>query len=394
MRYSYKKIILYILCIVFSLIPTAYAVADNDELVDITPVLNEVFDKTDLSAWQKFIDGNEYFNKYSGVSSPKEFILNLINNKSVIDTQNLINLIFDNFIASLKSHINYAVILIIIALISTLLEKLSNGFFTGKVSNFALRLLFLTSLAVIIKGFAESVGHCIDGIQKMTNFVSSSFPIFSVLISAVSSTSSQILQPSATVIVSLMSDIICNIVIPLLTISAVMSMCHCISEQKTFYILSENTKKIADRTIGIIFTVFLGFVSIQKLTSNSLDTLSLRTIRYTLSSFSTYGGAFLSKSFDIVTGCTVMLKNVIGGVGTLILLTLCLNPAIKLLCASLVYNIASFLISLTGESRISSCMTTLGRIYGTMFLCTVTSATLFFIIISAVSSIGNSIIGA
>lgn len=390
----YKKIILFTLCIVFSFIPTAYASADNDELVDITPILNEAFDKIDLSAWQKFIDGNEYFNAYSGASSPKEFIINLINNKCVIDSQNLINLIFDNFIVNLRSHINYAVIIIVIAIISVLLEKLSDGFFTGKVSNFALRLLFLASLAVIIKGFAMSAGDCIDGIQKMTDFITSTFPIFTVLISAFGSTSSQILQPSAMVIVSSMSNIICNIVIPLLTISAVMSMCHCISEQKTFYVLSENTKKFADRIIGIIFTVFLGFVSIQKLTSNSLDTLSLRTIRYTLSSFSTYGGAFLSKSFDIVTGCSVILKNIIGGVGMVILLTLCLTPAIKLLCASLVYSIASFFISLTGEARISSCMTTLGRIYGTMFLCMVTSATLFFIIISAVSSIGNSIIGA
>lgn len=395
MRYKKAiKTILITLCAVFALIPIK-AFSSEDDFVDITPLLNEALDKVDFSAFQEFIADNEYFGTYSGATTPKEFITNLINGKNTLSFENLINAIFDNIISSLKTHANYSVIIAAIALISVLSEKLSNGLFNGKISSYTSKILFSASLAVITKSFALSLRDCMGGIQKMTDFINSTFPIFTVLITSIGNAcASQILQPTLTLAASAVSNIICNVIMPLLTMSAVMSMCHCISEKKPFFDLYENTKKAADKIIGIVFTVFFGFVSVQKLTSSALDTVSLRTIRYTLSSFSVYGGAFLSKSFDIVTGCAVMLKNIIGGLSMIILLTLCLFPAVKLLCASVVYGTVSFLISLTGETRISSCMTCIGKIYGTMFLCTITIAMLFFIIISVISSVGNSVIGA
>lgn len=389
------KTILLTVCVISVFIPIRAYSDENNDFVDITPLLNETLDKIDLSSWQQFIADNEYFNAYSGATTPKEFITNLINGKITLSFENLVNAVFDNFISSLKIHINYSSIIAAIAIISVLSEKLSNGLFGGKISNYTTKILFLSSLAVIIKGFISSSGNCINGIQKMTDFINSTFPIFTVLVTAVGNVaSSQILQSSLTFTACAMSNIICNVIMPLLTMSAVMSVCYCISERKPFLNLSENIKKASDKTIGIIFTVFFGFVSVQKLTSSALDSVSLKTIRYTLSSFSLYGGAFLSKSFDVVTGCAVMLKNIIGGLSMIILLTLCLFPAVKLLSASIVYGAVSFLISLTGETQISSCMTFIGKIYGTMFLCAVTVAMLFFIIISIISSVGNSIIGA
>lgn len=395
MRYKKAiKIILIVLCAIFAFIPIN-AFSSEDDFVDITPLLNEALDKVDFSAFQEFITDNEYFGAYSAATTPKEFITNLINGKNTLSFENLINAIFDNFISSLKTHANYSVIIAAIALISVLSEKLSNGLFNGKISSYTSKILFAASLAVITKSFALCLRDCMGGIQKMTDFINSTFPIFTVLITSIGNAcASQILQPTLTLAASAVSNIICNVIMPLLTMSAVMSMCHCISEKKPFFDSYENTKKAADKIVGIVFTVFFGFVSVQKLTSSALDTVSLRTIRYTLSSFSVYGGAFLSKSFDIVTGCAVMLKNIIGGLCMIILLTLCLFPAVKLLCASVVYGTVSFLISLTGETRISSCMTCIGKIYGTMFLCTITIAMLLFIIISVISSVGNSVIGA
>lgn len=392
---KYKKIILLVLCAVFMLIPSKANAQNDKDSVDITPVLTDALDKLDLSAWQDIVKGNKYFNAYSGGNDPKKFITDLINGKSTLSLEKLANIILDDIISDTRIHIGYASVIAGLALISILLEKLSNGLFSGRISSLTLKLMFIVALAVIINGFVMSLNDCINGIKQMTELINSTFPIFTVLVSATGSiTSSQILQPSVMLIASAMSNAVCSIILPLLTVSAVMTFCHCISEQGSFYLLSDNSKRLADKAIGIIFTVFLGIVSIQRLTSSALDTVSLRTIRYTLSSFSMYGGAFLSKSFDIVTGCAVMLKNIIGGVGMVILLTLCLTPAIKLLCASVVYGAISFLISFTGEARISECMRAMGRIYGTMFLCTITTAMLFFVIISVVASVGNSVIGA
>ena len=87
------------------------------------------------------------------------------------------------------------------------------------------------------------------------------------------------------------------------------------------------------------------------------------------------------------------MKNVLGGTGMIILLSICVSPALELLAVSVVYRISSLFISLTGETRISGCLNDIGKIYGTMFLCIMTSAVLFFMLLSVITAAGNTLAG-
>ncbi len=364
------------------------------ELIDITPLLEEALSKLDLSPWAQFISHNEIFTQYTGSTSPIEFIQSIISGKQTLSISSLIDILTGSFVSAMQAHATSALLILGLALLCVVLERLSSGLFSGKISAYASGLLFLISLGILTSSFAGTVSMCVGTVNDMKDLLNSTFPIFTVLIASTgSAAASNILQPSAVIISGLTANLICNVIIPLLSTSAVLGICGYICNQSAFNSLSDSTKRAADWITGIMFTMFFGFISIQKLTSSALDTISVKTIKYTISSFSLYGGAFLSKSFDIVSGCAIMLKSVIGGAGMILLLTLCISPAVKLLAISVIYRICAFVITLTGESKISGCMGMFSKIYGAMFLCIMTAAVLFFILLSAVAMAGNSIIG-
>lgn len=388
-----RKVILLLTSIIIALCLTSVAFAEEDT-VDVTPLLDELLSKTDLSEWDKFVQSNDLFLEYSNNLAPKELILAVIKGEAELSFDGIISLVTSQFTQRLKSHTANAFTLFGIALLCAILDKLCNGMFDDKISAHAINLLRLCALFIAINGFADALSICFDGVEQMTSFMNSTFAIFSILIgTAGASASAGILEPSVVMITTATANIIKGLIIPLLTASAVLCVCSSMCNQGIFSSLSGSAKKASSQALGLMFTIFFGLVTVQKLTAGALDSASLKTVKYTLSSFSMYGGAFLSKSFDVVTGCAIMLKSVVGGIGMIILLTICLSPAIKLLAVSLIYRFTAFLISCIGETKISSCMMSIGSVLGTLFLCIATCAVLFFALLTAVTTAGNALIG-
>lgn len=366
----------------------------ESELVDITPMIEAALGNVDLSPWQEYIADNQYFSSITGGRGVLQFLCDLIRGEETLSLTNMLNMVLDGAISQAREHAGLAGLIAGIALITALLEKLGEGLFSGKLLSVSINVMVFSAMGLMIKGFAQAAGDAFGAVKDMSGLLNATMPILTTFIATMGDkVTLGALQPSVSIIATATVNILCNVVIPLLTVSAVLVCAHSISGQKVFTSLSSSTKRCSDWMIGVMFTVFFGFMSIQKLTASALGGLSVKTVKYTLSSFSLYGGAFLSKSFDVVTGCAVVLKSVIGGVGMLLLLTVSISPAIKLLVASVIYRFTAFLITLCGESRISGFMSSIGRIYGALFLCVMTCAILFFALISVMCAVGNSLVG-
>lgn len=382
--------------ITIAAIPQESLAYEAGDVVDITSVIEESADSLELSEWEKFIRENEVFSEISGSDGKDliQYIKQLIKGESAISFTEFINTLPIRFIASVKKHLGTALLLLGIALICTLLDKLAKGLFKGSIATTASTVMFFCAVGLTVKSFADVYTLCTDCISNMTEFTDKALPVLMALVTAAgSSAATGILQPGLLMTLELTSKLIQLVIMPLLTASAMLSAAYSICTRKQYFNISRSVKHLADWIIGIMFTLFFGIISIQRLTSSAIDGACIKTIKYTISSFSLYGGSFLSKSFDIVTGCAIIMKNVLGGIGMIILLSICICPALELLAISVVYRISAFFISLAGEEKISGCLGSIGKIYGTMFLCTMTAAVLFFMLLSAIVSAGGSLTG-
>lgn len=380
--------------IAIAAIPNESLAYEAGDVVDITSVIEESADSLELSEWENFILENEIFSEISGSTEHDlvQYIKQLIKGDVSISFTEFINTLPVRFIGSVKKHISAALLLLGIALICTLLDKLAKGLFKGNITTAASTVMFFFAVGLIIHSFVDVYTLCTDCISDMTEFTDKALPVLMALVTAAgSSAATGILQPGLIMTLELTSKLIQLVIMPLLTASAMLSAAYSICMRKQYSDIARSVKHLADWIIGIMFTLFFGIISIQRLTSSAIDGACIKTIKYTISSFSLYGGSFLSKSFDLVTGCAVIMKNVLGGIGMIILLSVCICPALELLAVSVVYRISAFFISLTGEEKISSCLGSIGKIYGTMFLCVMTAAILFFMLLSAIVSAGGTL---
>ena len=64
--------------------------------------------------------------------------------------------------------------------------------------------------------------------------------------------------------------------------------------------------------LGVSFTVFLGAMSLQGVTSASIDGVAIRAAKYAVDNFVPVVGGMFSDTMDTLVGCTLIVKNALG----------------------------------------------------------------------------------
>ena len=64
--------------------------------------------------------------------------------------------------------------------------------------------------------------------------------------------------------------------------------------------------------IGVVFTIFIAFLTIHGLTSTSIDKLSIKTAKYALKSYIPILGSYLSAGVGFILLSTSIIKNAVG----------------------------------------------------------------------------------
>src|SRR5690606_852902 len=105
--------------------------------------------------------------------------------------------------------------------------------------------------------------------------------------------------------------------------------------------------------LGLIFTIFIGALSLQGVGGAVADGISLRTAKYLSDAFIPVVGGMFADVLEAVVGGSLLLKNAIGLVGLLAIGAIVLFPVLKILAIILIYKVCAALIQPIGESAIA-----------------------------------------
>ena len=151
--------------------------------------------------------------------------------------------------------------------------------------------------------------------------------------------------------------------------------------------LSSFIKNINIVTIGAMFTIYLGLVSIQGIYVTSFDKFSVKTVKFAIGNFIPVVGGFVSDSVDILLSSSQLIKNVFGGIGLVILIGICLVPIIKILSVIIVYKVAAVVVEPVGEESMSSFLNDVANLMVIMLACVIAIMIMFFVTIAILTSI-------
>lgn len=350
------------LVMIFSSIPTV--VGEDKNLEDIQKELdqnvNDSLDKLDLSELEQF---GEYINA-SGIydGDIKSMIDDILSGKFSGNPKGVFDMILSILGVSIQGLIPMLVMLLAIAVVFSIMNGLSAGFVNKSITEIIYFVCYATISVVLITGIAKLIKSTVDSIDTMSKLMSAVFPILITLVTALGGVaSSGVYQPLMAILAVGVSGIIKGFVLPCFITTMSLSVVGNISQNVKLDKLTSFFKTTGSVVLGLVFSVFMAFVTVQGITGAVADSISVKSAKFAISSYVPILGGYLSEGFDLVLASVVLVKNAVGMCAVILMLAVVLAPVINITVFLLGLRLVAGVIEPIGDKRMSDIIYTISN---------------------------------
>ena len=387
-----KKIIFKILLMIIIII-SSFTISFGDEKEtenynetkkSIDKYMDSQLEKLNLDEIQGYIKESNIIEQVN----IKTFLKDIISGKKTIldlfDKDGIKVLLFDE----LKSSLKVASIIIVLALLSSVLKSLDNSFSSGAVSKIITYIIFITMVSLTLVGFKDVLEICSNTIDSTVGLMKIIMPVLITLLVLIGfPITSTVLNPIFIGGVTFINIIFKKFLFASIALAFAILVVNNLSKSIKLKKLSSFIKQINLVSIGAMFTIYLGLVSMQGLYVKSIDNFAVKTTKYAIGNFIPVVGSFVSDSVDILLSSSQLIKGVFGGVGLVLLVAICLTPIIKILSIIFVYKVSAIVVEPIGEDSISSFLNEVANLMVVMLACIIAITIMFFVTVAILTSI-------
>ena len=251
--------------------------------------------------------------------------------------------------------------------------------------------VFYFVIAVFVIGVVFSeMKNVLNIIGKIKNSIEIIFPILLALLSINgASASTKLYQPAVAILSGGVVEIFTVVLLPIVSIGLIVSLIGNFNENIKLDKMQKFVSSLIKWIIGIVFTIFVGFLSIQGLTASAVDKISIKTAKYAIKSYIPIVGGYFSDTFEIFRAGTVLIKNSIGVVGIVLLFYLVLSEVLGLIFLSLAIKFSSGLIEPLSDGRVSKFLSSVSSFITYMLVVLLTIFAMAFIVILLIVTTAN-----
>ena len=372
-----KKILIFSFILISCFTMKAYA-SDDSQILNMNEIENSA------NAIQQ---GNDYM--------PDLSFTNLVNtykssgklSYTIKDfSKNILKFLFKEIIGNSKLLVE----LLFIGIMCAVLQNIQNSFDSYGVSKIAYYICFLVMITIIIKSFTLTMNVAKGAIDSMVQFTNALMPALLTLLAAVGGfTSAAMLDPVIVFVIKIISDIIRDFIIPLTMLVVVLNIVDSMSENIKVTRLADLIKQINYWSLGIIMTIFVGFITIRSSASSTIDQVTLKTTKYALDNFVPVVGKCMSDAISTVAGYTAILKDAVSIAGLIVMLVISIYPLLKILLIALIYKFVGAVMEPVVDKKIVDCLGAVGNSLVIMFAAVLSAAVMLFIMITMVAQTGK-----
>ena len=346
------------------------AITEKIEAIENETLITEQEDS--LGIHSLIEDSREYTNNFFENSELEDILELAIHGK--IDNTKLMKNTFKIFGTELKSTITLMGSIVLIIIVNAILTSITDELENKSVSKIAYYVQFILIVTIILGNYSEIINMVKEAIDNMVGFTNLLIPILITLIITTGNiTTATVMQPVIVFMISLIGNFIKNVAIPILLVSTALGIISQISSKVKVDRLAKRLKSSTIWIIGIILTVFVTIVSMDKTLSTGVDAVTSKTAKAAVSSLVPVVGKILGDAVDSVIGCSNILKNALGIVGVIIIIAISILPIIKLLLLMAVYHITAAICEPIADEKIIKLLDSLGDTFKVLlaFLCSV-----------------------
>ncbi|MFS0863390.1 stage III sporulation protein AE [Fredinandcohnia sp. 179-A 10B2 NHS] len=376
----------------FSLPQFVQASPPTQEVIDdqIQEQVEEQIENLGIEDITKFWD--EIVTEYGGYlpESQKGSLLDFISGEKELSLKEwmlgLVKYVFHELIANGKLLST----LIMLTIFSMFLQTLQNSFEKSAVSKVAYSLVYMVLIIIALNSFRVAISYTEEAIQTMINFILALVPLLLALVASSGGiASAAFFHPLILFLMNTSGLLIQYVVLPLLFMSALLSIVSTLSEQYKVTQLAQLLRNISIGIIGTFLTIFLGVISVQGTTTAVADGITIRTAKFITGNFVPVIGRMFTDATDTVISASVILKNTVGILGVAILLLIAAFPAIKVLSLAIIYKMAAALLQPLGGGPVIACLDIISKSVVYIFAALAIVSLMFFLSITVIIAAGN-----
>ena len=363
----------------------------SEDVIDSKNFVAEQLDKLNISDLQQIVDAtNSGLEGYMPKIEVKTFITRLFKGEEVISLQDMIKGAMKYFFKEVVANWRILGQIIILSSIYAMLTNLQSAFENDAVGKLAYNVCYLVIISITIKSFIIAINLGKGAIDTMITFMQALLPILlGILIAMGGVTTSAFFHPVLLGSIGFIGTIIKSIVLPLIFFSAVLAVVNNLSSRIQITKLSGLLKQSAMVILGFALTAFVGIISIQGVTTSTVDGVTIRTAKFAIDKFVPIAGKFLSDAMDTIIGYSLLLKNSIGVIGLIAIFMICLIPTIKIVALITIYKLCSAIVEPIAQSQLADCLNHMSNSLVLIFATISSVAVMFFITITIIVGAGN-----
>jgi stage III sporulation protein AE len=281
--------------------------------------------------------------------------------------------------------------IVLLTVFCMILETVQSAFERGTVSKAAYAVACMVLLVLAANSFSAAFGYARDAIGGMVQFMMAMVPLLLTLLASMGNVVTvTVMHPLIVFMIYAVGTLIHAVVFPLLFFSAVLHIASSLSDRFKATQLADLLRSIAAGALGVLLTVFLGVITVQGATGSVTDGVALRTAKFVTGNFVPVVGRMFSDAADTVLSASVIVKNAIGIAGVVILLFLCLFPAVKIVALAVIYRLSAAVLQPLGSSPITACLETIGKTMVYVFAAVAAVGMMFFLAVTVILAAGNA----
>ena len=399
-KYIYKKHAkIYIIIIIFLILLLSAILSDN----------KICFAKTDKDAGEILEENIENNLSDIDMSKLEELFDNISEDyktlfgKDVVDTAKQIIYGkyeggFDDFLNIMLKGLSKSIldilptILTIVAI--AILYSLLGGFTSGFVQKPTEKLIYFATYSTMILIVMVEVGKVIklttNTISNISILMQAIFPILLTMTTLLGGvTTSAVFKPMMTTLVTIITVFISKIIIPMFIAAIAFSIVGNLTKSVKLDKLTEFFKSSATYILGGVFSLFVAFLTFQGLTGGVIDSISIKTAKFAMQSYIPVLGGYLSDGFDLMLASLVLIKNSIGVIGLIMILSIIALPTIKIIVLSLGLKLASGIIEPVCDNKFSKMLSNIASNMTLLIISLVGAGFMFLITIMLIIYTSN-----
>ena len=265
------------------------------------------------------------------------------------------------FGGEIGSFMEILILLLCIGMLAALLLNLTDLFENKQIADIGFYFVYLFLILILLKIFGIVADTAQTLISDLLLFMRLFMPVYFLAVGAAAGVTTALLYYQFILVVIYAGEAALSaFLMPLIQVYIFLAFMNGLWGDEKLHMLLELIGRIIGYLLKLSFAVVTGISMIQTMITPVIDSMKMSAVQKTIALIPGIGNVSDSVA-EMVIGSTVLIKNSIGVLAVLLLVLLCLLPAVKIWAFAMLLKFCAAVTGIVSDRRITSCMDRVGE---------------------------------